>query len=123
MHEFQTIYQTLGEEKIKTLVHHFYKGVAGNAELLTLYPEDLKPAEERLFLFLQQVFGGPQIYSEQRGHPMLRKRHFQWEIGGDLRNAWLNCMFAAMEKIEIDQNTKEAMMRYFVQVANHMVNK
>ncbi|GAB2609788.1 globin domain-containing protein [Belliella aquatica] len=123
MHEFQTIYQALGEEKIKTLVHYFYQGVAANPALLALYPEELQPAEERLFLFLQQVFGGPQIYSEQRGHPMLRKRHFQWEIDGDLRNSWLNCMFAAMGKIEIDQNTKEAMMRYFVQVANHMVNK
>lgn len=123
MHEFQTIYQALGEEKIKTLVHHFYQGVSTNPALLALYPEELEPAEEKLFLFLKQVFGGPQTYSEQRGHPMLRKRHFQWEIDGNLRNAWLNCMFAAMEKIEMDQNTKEAMMRYFVQVANHMVNK
>lgn len=123
MHEFQSIYQALGEEKIKSLVHHFYLGVANTPSLLALYPEDLAPAEERLFLFLQQVFGGPQTYSDQRGHPMLRKRHFQWEIDGDMRNSWLNCMFAAMEKIEIDQNTKEAMMRYFVQVANHMINK
>ncbi|MCH7397069.1 cyanoglobin [Belliella sp. DSM 107340] len=123
MHEFQSIYQALGEEKIKSLVHHFYLGVANTPSLLALYPEDLVPAEDRLFLFLQQVFGGPQTYSDQRGHPMLRKRHFQWEIDGDMRNSWLNCMFAAMEKIEIDQNTKEAMMRYFVQVANHMINK
>ncbi|MCH7413968.1 cyanoglobin [Belliella sp. R4-6] len=123
MHEFQSIYQALGEEKIKSLVHHFYLGVANTPSLLALYPEDLAPAEERLFLFLQQVFGGPQTYSDQRGHPMLRKRHFQWEIDGNMRNSWLNCMFAAMEKIEIDQNTKEAMMRYFVQVANHMINK
>ncbi|MFD2035284.1 cyanoglobin [Belliella marina] len=123
MHEFQSIYQALGEDKIRDLAHYFYEGVSNTPSLLKLYPEDLAPAEERLFLFLQQVFGGPQTYSEQRGHPMLRKRHFQWEIGGDLRNSWLNCMFAAMEKIEMDQNTKEAMMRYFVQVANHMINK
>jgi hemoglobin len=123
MHEFQTSYQALGEEKIKTIVHHFYQGVTETPCLLALYPEELEPAKERLFLFLQQVFGGPQTYSEKRGHPMLRKRHFQWEIDADLRNSWLNCMFAAMEKIEMEQNTKEAMMRYFVQVANHMVNK
>ncbi|SNR93773.1 hemoglobin [Belliella buryatensis] len=123
MYEFQTIYQSIGEAKIKALVHHFYQKVAETPALLTLYPEELEPAEERLFLFLQQVFGGPQTYSEQRGHPMLRKRHFQWEIDGDLRNSWLNCMFAAIDKIEMDQNTKETMMKYFVQVANHMVNQ
>lgn len=123
MHEFQTIYQALGENKMRDLVQHFYKGVAANPALLVLYPEKLEAAEERLFLFLQQVFGGPQTYSEQRGHPMLRKRHFQWEIDSDLRNLWLNCMFAEKEKIEMDQNIKEAMMRYFVQVANHMINK
>lgn len=123
MYEFQTIYESLGEAKIKALVHHFYQKVADTPELLALYPEELEPAEERLFLFLQQVFGGPQTYSEQRGHPMLRKRHFQWEIDGNLRNSWLNCMFASMDKVEMDQNTKEAMMKYFVQVANHMVNQ
>ncbi|SIT09928.1 globin domain-containing protein [Belliella pelovolcani] len=123
MYEFQTIYESLGEAKIKALVHHFYLKVAKSPELLALYPEELEPAEERLFLFLQQVFGGPQTYSEQRGHPMLKKRHFQWKIDGNLRNSWLNCMFAAMDKVEMDQNTKEAMMKYFVQVANHMVNQ
>lgn len=123
MYEFQTIYESLGEAKIKALVHHFYQKVAETPKLLALYPEELEPAEDRLFLFLQQVFGGPQTYSEQRGHPMLRKRHFQWGIDGNLRNSWLNCMFAAMDKVEMDQNTKEAMMKYFVQVANHMVNQ
>ena len=123
MNSQQSIYEALGEEKIKSIVHNFYRNVEESDGLRKLYPEDLAPAEERLFLFLIHVFGGPHTYLEQRGHPMLRKRHFQWEIDGNLRNVWLNCMFAAMEKIEMDQNTKESMMRYFVQVANHMVNK
>ncbi|MCH7402076.1 cyanoglobin [Belliella kenyensis] len=123
MYEFQTIYQSIGEDKIKKLTHLFYLQVKQTPELLALYPEELDPAEERLFLFLQQVFGGPQTYSEMRGHPMLRKRHFQWAIDGNMRNKWLNCMFAAMDKVEMDQNTREAMLKYFVQVANHMVNQ
>ncbi|MCH7410995.1 cyanoglobin [Belliella sp. DSM 111904] len=123
MYEFQTIYQSIGEAKIKELAQLFYQKVKETPALLELYPEDLAPAEDRLYLFLLQVFGGPQTYSEQRGHPMLRKRHFQWTIDGSMRNTWLNCMFAAMDQIEMDQNTREAMMKYFVQVANHMVNQ
>ncbi|MBS9522847.1 cyanoglobin [Litoribacter ruber] len=123
MHDFQTIYSKIGEEKIKKLVHYFYEEVALNPDLRALYPEELAPAEERLFLFLLQVFGGPQTYSEKRGHPMLRRRHFNWEIGGRMRDAWLNAMMKAMDKMDFDSTVKDQMLGYFVKVANHMVNK
>lgn len=119
----QTIYESLGEEKIKTLVHHFYQHVTESPELRKLYPEDLAPAEERLFLFLIQVFGGPQTYMEKRGHPMLRKRHFQWPIDTQMRNTWLNCMIKAIDSVEMDNNIKEGIISYFVKAANHMVNQ
>lgn len=118
-----SIYESLGEEKIKLLVQYFYQNVAETKELKMLYPEDLAPAEERLFLFLIQVFGGPHTYLEQRGHPMLRKRHFQWPIDGDMRNSWLNCMLPAIEKVEMETEIKEALQGYFVKGANHMINK
>jgi hemoglobin len=123
MNSQQSIYQALGEEKIKSIVHNFYRNVAESNELRKLYPEDLAPAEERLFLFLIHVFGGPHTYLEQRGHPMLRKKHFQWPIDGDMRNSWLNCMLSAMEKVEMETEVKEALHGYFVKVANHMINQ
>jgi len=61
MNPFQSIYEAVGEEKIKQLTAYFYEEVSQNEELRRLYPEkDLAPAERRLFLFLMQVFGGPQ---------------------------------------------------------------
>lgn len=118
-----TIYEVLGEEKIKNLVHHFYCHVEGTPALRKLYPDgDLSPAEERLFLFLIHVFGGPHTYLEKRGHPMLRKRHFQWSIDDNMRDTWLDCMFRAMDKVEIETDLKETLMNYFIKVANHMVN-
>ncbi|WP_460544347.1 globin domain-containing protein, partial [Echinicola sediminis] len=71
MNEFQTVYEAIGEKKIKELTRYFYEGVAQNEALRSIYPEDLAPAEERLYLFLLQVFGGPSTYSEERGHPRL----------------------------------------------------
>ena len=82
MNPFQSIYELIGEDQIRLLTRYFYQEVAQNQALRKLYPEeDLAPAERRLFLFLLQVFGGPQTYSEERGHPRLRQRHFDWQIG------------------------------------------
>lgn len=123
MNEFQTVYEAIGEDKIKELTHYFYEGVALNEALRSIYPEDMEAAEERLFLFLLQVFGGPATYSEERGHPRLRMRHLQWAIDKKMRNHWLNNMLNALDRLDIDQNIKELMMSYFVKVANHMINQ
>lgn len=122
MNPFQSIYEAIGEDQIKKLVSYFYQEVAQISQLRKLYPEDLEPAERRLFLFLLQVFGGPQTYSEERGHPRLRMRHFDWEIDPAMRDHWLNAMLTALDKLNPEQNVKELMMQYFIKVANHMIN-
>lgn len=123
MNPFQSIYELIGEDKIQQLCHYFYEEVAKNQSLRKLYPEeDLRPAERRLFLFLLQVFGGPQTYSEERGHPRLRMRHLDWKIDASMRDQWLNAMLTALDKINPEQNAKELMMEYFIKVANHMIN-
>ncbi len=122
MNPFQSVFELIGEDKIKLLTSYFYEEVASNHALRRLYPEDLSGAEERLYLFLLQVFGGPQTYSEHRGHPRLRMRHMKWEIDAEMRTHWLNAMFTAMDKLNLDPNVKELMMGYFIQVANHMIN-
>ena len=123
MNPFQSVYELVGEDKIHQLTHYFYEEVSQNQTLRKLYPEeDLGPAERRLFLFLLQVFGGPQTYSEERGHPRLKIRHMAWKIDPALRDHWLNGMLTALDKINTEQNAKELMMEYFIKVANHMVN-
>ena len=122
MNPFQSIYELIGEEKIKLLVRYFYEKVESTPELRKLYPEDLEPAERRLFLFLLQVFGGPETYSEERGHPRLRMRHLEWQIDPSMRDHWLNAMLFALDQIKLEQEVKELMMGYFIKVANHMIN-
>ena len=122
MNSFQTVYDLIGADQIKLLTHYFYREVDSNSELRRLYPENLSGAEERLYLFLMQVFGGPQTYSEKRGHPRLKMRHMQWEIDSSMRTHWLNAMLTAMDKLDLDPNVVELMMGYFVKAANHMIN-
>jgi hemoglobin len=73
--------QVGGHETFRKLVHEFYRGVASDPPLRALYPEDdLGPAEERFRMFLEQYWGGPTTYSEQRGHPRLRMRHHPFKV-------------------------------------------
>ncbi|MBN3584634.1 cyanoglobin [Algoriphagus aestuarii] len=123
MNPFQSVYELIGEDQIRQLTHLFYSEVKKNDALRRLYPEEnLEPAEERLYLFLLQVFGGPQTYSEQRGHPRLRMRHLTWKIDATMRNHWLNAMMKALDQLSLDPNVKELMLGYFIKVANHMIN-
>jgi hemoglobin len=123
MNPFQSIYELIGEDQIRLLTRYFYEEVSENEPLRRLYPEDdLAPAERRLFLFLLQVFGGPQTYSEERGHPRLRLRHLDWQIDPAMRDHWLNAMLTALDRLDPDQNAKELMAGYFIKVANHMIN-
>ena len=80
-----------GSEFFDRLVERFYEGVATDGVLLPLYPEqsDLSGAKERLTLFLQQYWGGPTTYSDERGHPRLRQRHFPFVIGELERDRWM----------------------------------
>ncbi len=122
MNPFQSVFERIGEEKIYLLVKYFYEEVEKTPELRNLYPDDLLPAERRLFLFLIQVFGGPQTYSEERGHPRLRMRHLEWTIHPGMRDHWLNAMLSALDRVNPEQTTKELMMGYFINVANHLMN-
>jgi hemoglobin len=122
MNPFQSVYELIGEDQIRLLVRYFYREVSTNHALRSLYPEDMVPAERRLFLFLLQVFGGPQTYSEERGHPRLRLRHLEWQIDPKMRDHWMNAMLTALDQLQPEPQAKELMMGYFVKVANHMIS-
>lgn len=110
------------------LVDAFYRGVETDEVLLPLYPEqpDLTGARHRLTLFLAQYWGGPTTYSDERGHPRLRMRHFPFSIGPLERDRWLVHMAAAVEEVCADERVPagvaEEMMGYFVNAAEHLRN-
>jgi hemoglobin len=118
-----SIYELLGVEGFERLVTAFYKRVDSDPVLRPLYPEaDLAGAERRLRLFLIQYFGGPDDYSQERGHPRLRMRHIPFTIGEAERDAWLTAMIGAMDEVGICEPAYSAMRQYFEQGANFMMN-
>ncbi|GAA0251985.1 globin [Actinomadura nitritigenes] len=124
MTEQVTFYEAVGgEETFHRLVHRFYQGVAKDPDLRALYPEeDLGPAEERLRLFLIQYWGGPNTYSQRRGHPRLRMRHVPFVIGEAERDAWLRHMRVAVDELELPEQLEKMLWDYFTMAARSMVN-
>lgn len=121
----EDFYNRVGGEKFfSQLVEDFYVGVAIDPILRPMYPEeDLAPAVRRLTLFLMQYWGGPSTYSEERGHPRLRMRHADFKIDAEARDAWLKHMMAAVEKQEMNEELREELVTYLVQVAHFLMNE
>ncbi|SDT15897.1 globin [Microlunatus soli] len=120
----QTFYEQFGGAPVfEKLVHHFYLGVADDPELRALYPEeDLGPAEVRLRMFLEQYWGGPTTYSEQRGHPRLRMRHLPFAVTPDMRDRWLQHMRAALDEVALPAEQDQIFWDYLSRAAYAMVN-
>jgi hemoglobin len=115
-----------GHATFTKIVARFYEQVREDEILLPLYPEDdIDGAEERLRLFLEQYWGGPRTYSDERGHPRLRMRHAPFRIGFLERDAWLRCMHTAVASIDsqtLDDAHRKALLDYLQMAADSMVN-
>lgn len=120
-----TFYDQIGgEETVTRIVAAFYRHVADDEVLRPLYPEeDLGPAEERLRMFLEQYWGGPRTYSEERGHPRLRMRHAPFVITEFHRDLWLKHMRDALDQRCLPPEQDAQMWDYLVMAANSMVNQ
>ncbi|KGA03891.1 MAG: globin [actinobacterium acIB-AMD-6] len=113
-----------GRETFENLVSHFYALVAKDPVLRPMYPDDdFKGAAERLLMFLEQYWGGPNTYSQLRGHPRLRMRHAQFKIGEKERDVWLSHMKSAVDSLEMDNEMRDQLWSYLVMAANSMVNQ
>jgi len=126
MPETRSVYDAAGGMPFfEALVGAFYQGVEADPVLLRLYPDptDLAPARRRLTLFLAQYWGGPSTYSDERGHPRLRARHFPFEIGPEERDHWLAAMRSAIDHADPPPEVRQELERYFGTAAEAMRNQ
>ncbi|MFE1644973.1 globin [Microbacterium sp. P01] len=123
-HEPMSFYDEIGgHETFVRLVDVFYDGVASDAVLKPMYPEeDLGPAKQRLLMFLEQYWGGPTTYSQERGHPRLRMRHMPFHVNPDARDRWLSHMRAAVDALDLPPLHEATLWDYLNRAAHAMVN-
>lgn len=123
MTEHGTIYKAIGgQPAVEKIVSSLYKHIGQHEKLLPIFPSDLTESARKQYLFLTQFFGGPSLYLEERGHPMLRRRHLEFEITHERKKAWLECMDKALDEAEIEEPYRTAIFERLVITAEHMVN-
>jgi hemoglobin len=119
----QDLFDRIGTEGFEKLTKVFYQGVAADPLLKPMYPEDdLGPAERRLRMFLEQYWGGPDTYQQERGHPRLRMRHYEFKIGPKARDAWLQHMRVAVDSLELNDLDHAMLWDYLERAAHAMLN-
>ncbi|MNI25446.1 Group 2 truncated hemoglobin YjbI [compost metagenome] len=118
-----SIYDNLGgADTIRRLVEAFYPKVQSNPVIGPLFPEDIEPVMEKQYMFLTQFFGGPSLYSDAYGHPMMRARHLHFPITPERAEAWLDCMSAALQEIGINEQLRDFVLKRLSGPAFHFVN-
>ena len=119
-----SVYEAIGGmETFERLVHGFYSQVKEDNVIGPMYPDnDWEGAEQRLTWFLAQYWGGPQLFSENRGHPRLRMRHMPFTVDTWARDTWLKHMRAAVETLELSPMHEGVLWDYLERAAHSLVN-
>ena len=115
--------QVGGHETFERLVRRFYEGVGADPVLKPMYPEeDMEGAIWRLTAFLEQYWGGPTTYSQQRGHPRLRMRHAPFRVDRDARDRWLRHMRASLDELDLAPLHRAQLWDYLERAAHSLLN-
>lgn len=117
-----TPYEAFGEDLLTRLVDAFYTRVGKHPELMDIFPDDLTETARKQKQFLTQYLGGPALYTEEHGHPMLRARHLPFPITPSRAKAWLSCMNDAMDEVGMEGQIRTEFFQRLVLTAQHMIN-
>ena len=123
----ETPYQMLGGgTRVRELVDRFYDLMDSEAAfhgIRTLHQPDLAQAREKLFMFLSGWLGGPPLYEQKHGNPMLRARHLPFSIGVPERDQWMACMTRSMQDVGVQEPLRQALAQAFFKTADFMRNR
>lgn len=117
-----TPYDFVGEEQLHKLIDVFYSKVHKHPDLQPIFPDDLTETIRKQKQFMTQFLGGPPLYSEEHGHPMLRARHLAFKVTPERAKAWLSCMEEAMDEIGLKGDFREYFYQRLFMTAQHMIN-
>lgn len=123
----KTPYEQIGgDARVREMVDRFYDLMdlePAYAGIRKLHPPSLETSREKLYMFLSGWLGGPGLYMEKYGHPMLRARHLPFAIASSERDQWMDCMKRAMEEIGVEEALRKGLYNAFFQTADWMRNR
>jgi hemoglobin len=115
-----------GEQTLLNLVDrfYFYMDTLPEAQgIRAIHQQSLASAKDKLFKFLSGWLGGPNLFIEEFGHPMLRARHLPFAIGESERDQWMLCMNKALAELAMDAQLKINIQNALQHLATHMINQ
>lgn len=115
-----------GAVTIDRLVESFYSrmdSLPEAREIRDMHAADLEPVKRVLKRYLTEWTGGPPLYSSERGHPRLRRRHMGFPIGNAARDAWMLCMDGALAEAVSDEAARQEIRAALAKLADWMRNK
>ena len=114
-----------GESGVRRLVDRFYDLMDQEPHYLrlrVLHPTALDGSRDKLHWFLCGWLGGPDLYVERLGQPMLRARHLPYRITSVERDQWLACMIQTMQEQAVDEALAQRLAESFFGTADWMRN-
>lgn len=127
MQDDLTPYQRIGGEAgVRRLTRRMYQlmdTLPEAAAVRAIHPPELNDSEQKLFEFLSGWLGGPPLFTERRGAPMLRARHLPFAIGMEEASGWLACFHQAMQETVADAELREFLWGRIEPLALHMRNQ
>ncbi|NTE82207.1 globin [Agrobacterium tumefaciens] len=122
-----TLYEAIGgDATVRALTRRFYElmdTLPEAARCRAIPPADLSGSEAKFYDYLTGYLGGPPVYVEKHGHPMLRRRHFVAPIGPAERDEWLLCFRRAMDETIENPKLREIIWTPVERLAFHMQNQ
>ena len=86
----RAVYAAMGEENIFRMLADFYAALE-RSSIRGMFPPDMREASEKSAAFFVSLLGGPPLYQERHGNPMMRARHAKFVIDPAARQVWLDC--------------------------------
>lgn len=122
-----TLYEAIGgDATVRSLAKRFYElmdTLPEAARCRAIHPPDLSGSESKFYDYLTGYLGGPPVYVEKHGHPMLRRRHSVAPIGPAERDEWLLCFRRAMEDTIENPKLRDIIWAPVERLAFHMQNQ
>lgn len=119
------IYAAMGEANIFQMLEDVYIEL-GQSSIVDMFPKDLVAASEKSAAFFVGLLGGPPLYHQRYGAPMLRARHMPFIIDDAGRQEWLRCfdlvLDEAVEKYDFPAEHLAAFRHFLHAFSTWMVN-
>ena len=97
------IYGEMGEANIFKMMADFY-GELEQSAIRGMFPQNMEKASQKSATFFVGLLGGPPLYQERYGNPMMRGRHMSFAIDEAARKVWVACFEKVLENATNDYN-------------------